>query len=187
MSEISETFDEATDTTAFLPADGVGVLELCRRYLAEHKLPDHDLLAFYCRLGERLLHEGRREDAIDCARNAFELRPEEEEIANICAWIFSNCGRYAEAGAAYQQLLKHRPGWAEGHRHASGAFAAAGQLERALFHAGAASDLDPNSVEFAVHAASQCEAAGRRSATSSSSSTTLGSFPIISLSIPAPA
>jgi ABC-type polysaccharide/polyol phosphate export permease/Flp pilus assembly protein TadD len=161
VSEVRETFEEATDTAAFPRADDMGVLEMCRQYLAQHSIPDHDLPVFYCRLGVKLLHEGRREDAIACAGIAFELRPEEEEIANICAWIFSNCGRYDEAGAAYEQLLKHRPGWAEGHRHASGSFAAAGQRERALFHAGAASDLDPNSIEFALHAASQCEAAGR--------------------------
>ena len=107
-----------------------------------------------------LLHNGRREEAVDCARIAFELRPQEEEVANICAWIFSNCGRWSEAATAYEQLLEIRPGWAEGHRHASGSFAAAGQLDRAIFHASRASDLAPNAVEFATHAACQYEAAG---------------------------
>src|SRR5262249_22304901 len=115
----------------------------------------------YGRLGEALFHNGRREEAVDCARIAFELTPEDEAIADICAWIFSNCGRWDEAATAYEQLLEAHPGWAEGHRHASGSFAAAGQLDRAILHAITASDLDPNSIEFAVHAAGQCEAAGR--------------------------
>lgn len=161
MSDISEIYGKAIDAAAVSRAAGVDVLETCHRYLAQHELPGHQLPVFYCRLGEKLLHNGRPEDAVDCARIAFELRPDDEEIANTCAWIFSNCGRYGEAAAAYQQLLEFRPGWAEGHRHASGSFAAAGQLERALSHAIAASDLDPGSFELAVHAAGQCEAAGR--------------------------
>src|SRR5262249_34382827 len=80
---------------------------------------------------------------------------------NLCAWVFSNCGRHEDAAAAYQRLLQIRPRWAEGYRHISGSLAAAGQLDRAIFYAGRASELDPHSFEFAVHAASLCETAGR--------------------------
>lgn len=130
-------------------------------YLSRYQLAAHQRPIFFGRLGEALLHNGRREEAVDCARIAFELRPQEEEVANICAWIFSNCGRWSEAATAYEQLLEIRPGWAEGHRHASGSFAAAGQLDRAIFHASRASDLAPSAAEFATHAACQYEAVGR--------------------------
>jgi capsular polysaccharide transport system permease protein len=161
VRDVIEICEEAIGAATFSCAAGVGLLEACRVYLDQHKVPNHKLPIFYCRLGEALLHNGRRDDAVDCARIAFELRPDQEEIANVCAWVFSNCGRYGQAGEAYEQLLKIRPVWAEGHRHASGSFAAAGQLERAIFHAGIASDLDPYSVEFAVHSGCLCEAAGR--------------------------
>ena len=101
MSEVSEIYCEAIDAVCSRAA-GSGVLESCRLYLAQHQVPDDKLPLLYCRLGETLLHDGRREDAVDCARIAFELRADEEEIANICAWIFSNCGRWDEAGAAYE-------------------------------------------------------------------------------------
>jgi ABC-type polysaccharide/polyol phosphate export permease/Flp pilus assembly protein TadD len=161
VSEVSEICEEAIDAAAGSRTTGLGVLEACRLYLSQHKIPAHQLPVLYGRLGEALLHKGLREEAVDCARIAFELQPDEEEIANVCAWIFSNCGRWDEAAAAYERLLESRPDWSDGHRHASGSLAAAGQLDRAIFHAGRASDLAPKSVEFAVHAASQCEAAGR--------------------------
>jgi tetratricopeptide (TPR) repeat protein len=161
VSELDEICERAINAAGCSRVTEFGVVESCRLYLSQHNIPANQHPVFYCRLGEALLHNGRREDAVDCARIAFELRREEEEIANICAWIFSNCGRWDEAGTAYEQLLEMRTGWAEGHRHASGSFAAAGQLDRAVFHACKASDLAPNSVEFAVHAACLCEAAGR--------------------------
>ena len=49
---------------------------------------------------------------------------------------------------------KLRPGWAAGHRHASGSFAVAGDVDRAIQHAARASEIDPSSAEFAVHAGS---------------------------------
>lgn len=107
------------------------------------------------------MHKGRPEDAAECARIAFNLQPETEAVANLCAWVFSNCGRHDEAAAAYERLLELRPGWAEGHRHASGSLAAAGQMNRAIFHGRAASDLDPHSFEFAFHAGCVLEGAGR--------------------------
>ena len=48
-------------------------------------------------------------------------------------------------------MLDSRPGWAAGHRHASGSFAIAGDIDRAIQHAARASELEPNSAEFAVH------------------------------------
>ncbi len=136
-------------------------IKACRRYLAQRKFPEDKFSIFFCRLSEALLHRGWRDHAVECAHIAFELRPEEEEIANLCAWVFSNSGRHEDAAAAYERLLEIRPRWAEGHRHASGSLAAAGQLDRAIFHADRASDLDPHSFEFAVHAACLCETAGR--------------------------
>ncbi|HYZ42197.1 MAG TPA: tetratricopeptide repeat protein [Stellaceae bacterium] len=92
---------------------------------------------------------------------AFQLRPQDEQIANICAWVFSNCRCHEDAAAAYEQLLEIHPRWADGHRHASGSFAAAGLFDRAIHHGRRASDLDPNSFEFAFHAACLLEAAGQ--------------------------
>ncbi len=136
-------------------------IEACRLYLAQRKVPEDELSIFFGRLSEALLHRGWREHAAECARVAFEFRPVQEEIANLCAWVFSNCGRHAEAAAAYERLLEIRPQWAEGHRHASGSLAAAGRLDRAILHAGRASEIDPDSFEFALHAACLCETAGQ--------------------------
>ncbi len=130
-------------------------------YLIQRRFPNGEFSIFYGRLSEALLHRGWREHAAECARVAFEFRPVQEEIANLCAWVFSNSGRHAEAAAAYERLLEIRPRWAEGHRHASGSFAAAGLLDRAILHAGRASELDPDLFEFAVHAAGLCETARR--------------------------
>lgn len=160
MDAVIEIYEEAINA-AGSGTTGPSWLAMCQSYLLQHKIPEQQFSIFYGRLGEALFHNGRREQAVDCARIAFELTPGDEAIADICAWIFSNCGRWDEAAAAYEQLLEIHPGWAEGHRHASGSFAAAGQLDRAVLHAITASDLDPNSIEFAVHAAGQCEAAGR--------------------------
>ena len=160
MSDVGEIYEEAIGATAFTRGHGVGFAEACRLYLARHGIADHELPLFYCRLSEALLHRGCREDAVECARMAFDLRPAKEDTANLCAWVFSNCGRHDEAAAAYQRLLEFRPQWAEGHRHASGSFAAAGQIDRATFHGRSASDLDANSFEFAFHAACLLESAG---------------------------
>ena len=116
---------------------------------------------YYCRLSEALYHKGSRDEAVECASTAFDLQPEKEEIANLCAWVFSNCGKHTEAAAAYERLLSIRPHWAAGHRHASGSFAAAGQLDLAISHGRKASDLDPHSFEFAFHAACLLETVGQ--------------------------
>jgi len=152
------------------PAIGAGSLsrsvdgdacDTSRSHVAERGAPEPERATLCCRLSEELFHRGNFEEAVGYARIAFALDAAREETANLCAWVFSNCGRHEEAAAAYERLLGLRPRWAAGHRHASGAYAAAGQLDRALFHGRRASDLDPSSVEFALHAASLLQAAGR--------------------------
>ena len=161
MSNIGEIFEEAIAGAAFSRGPGISFAEACCRYLAHRKIPDDELPLFYCRLSEALLHRQCREEAAECARIAFDRRPQKEEVANLCAWVFSNCGRHEEAAAAYERLLEIRPRWADGHRHASGSFAAAGLIDRAIFHGRIASDLDPNSFEFAFHAACLLKSADR--------------------------
>jgi ABC-type polysaccharide/polyol phosphate export permease/Flp pilus assembly protein TadD len=161
VTNVDEIDAEAMGEAAFSRASGIGLLEACRHYLAHRKIPERELPRFYGRLSEALLHKGRREDAVECACIAFDLHPETEEIADLCAWVFSNCGQHEQAAAAYERLLKLRPQWAEGHRHASGSFAAAGRTDRAIFHAKAASEYDPNSFEFAFHAGCLLQSAGR--------------------------
>ena len=139
MSDVDQLHEQALRDAAFSRASGRGFLEACRQYVEHRRIADNELPGFYRRLGEALLHKGRNEDAVECARLAFDLQPEKEEIANSCAWVFSNSGRHEEAALAYERLLELRPQWVEGHRHASGSFAAAGQMDRAIFHAEAAS------------------------------------------------
>ena len=160
MTDFDEICEEAIGSAR--PLGGAAdFVEACRVYLARRKVPEDEFSIFFGRLSEALMHRGWREHAAECARVAFELQPEQEEIADLCAWVFSNSGRHEDAAAAYERLLEMRPRWAEGHRHASGSLAAAGQLDRAILHASRASELDPHSFEFAVHAAGLCETAGR--------------------------
>jgi ABC-type polysaccharide/polyol phosphate export permease/Flp pilus assembly protein TadD len=159
VSDIGEICDEAIGEAASSGAAGPEFVEACHRYVAQYKVPEDNLPIFFCRLSEALLHRGCSDEAVACARRAFELRPDDEAIANICAWVFSNSGRHAEAAASYERLLDIRPQWVEGHRHASGSFAAAGQTDRAILHGRAASDGDPLSFEFAFHAARLLETA----------------------------
>ena len=147
--------------TPVIGAASAGDVEACLVHLRRHDIPDHERAWIYCQLSEALYHKGSRDIAVECARSAFDLQPEKEEIANLCAWVFSNCEEHEEAAAAYEQLLAIRPHWAAGHRHASGSFAAAGQLDRAISHGRKASDLDPHSFEFAFHAACLLETVGR--------------------------
>jgi tetratricopeptide (TPR) repeat protein len=160
VTEFDEICEEAIGGARPLGA-AADFIEACRLYLTQRKFPEDQFSIFFGRLGEALLHRGWREHAVECARIAFELRPEREDVADLSAWVFSNCGRYEAAAAAYERLLQIRPRWAEGHRHMSGSLAAAGQLDRAILHGGMASNLDPHSFEFAVHAAGLCETAGR--------------------------
>jgi capsular polysaccharide transport system permease protein len=144
-----------------IAAAASGEVEECRLRLECGDLPDHERARLYCRLSEALYYRQSIAEAIECARTAFDLQPESDDVANLCAWVFSNCGRHEEAAAAYERMLVLRPQWAEGHRHASGSFAAAGRLDRAVIHGKRASDLAPNSFEFAFHAGCLLEAAGR--------------------------
>ncbi len=160
MTDFDEICEEAIGIARPLGATA-DFIEACRVYLARRRLPEDEFSIFFGRLSEALLHRGWREHAAECAHIAFQSRPAQEEIANLCAWVFSNSGRHEDAAAAYERLLEIRPRWAEGHRHASGSLAAAGQLDRAILHAGRASELDPDSFEFAVHAACLCETVGR--------------------------
>jgi capsular polysaccharide transport system permease protein len=160
VTDFDEICEEAIGIARPLGA-AADFIEACRVYLARRKIPEDEFSIFFGRLSEALLHRGWREHAAECAHIAFQSRPAQEEIANLCAWVFSNSGRHEDAAAAYERLLEIRPRWAEGHRHASGSLAAAGQLDRAILHAGRASELDPLSFEFAVHAACLCETVGR--------------------------
>ncbi|MGH7029721.1 MAG: tetratricopeptide repeat protein, partial [Stellaceae bacterium] len=152
MSDGPELPTNTTGDTALPRTLADGDLELCRRELADSAVPDDQRAALNCRLAERLFYGGDREAAVDCARAAFDLRPWQEPTADFCAWLFSNCERHREAAAAYERLLERRPGWAAGHRHASGSFAAAGDSDRAIQHGARASEIEPQSFEFANHA-----------------------------------
>jgi len=153
---------QTADGAVPLPrAGGSGSVDACHFGLGDDQVSNDQTAAHYSKLSERLYHEGRLNEAVECARIAFDLQPANEEIANLCAWVFSNCQRYEEAAAAYGRLIAIRPRWAAGHRHASGAFAAAGQIDQAIFHGRAASDLDPASFDFAFHAGCLLEGAGR--------------------------
>ncbi|HEV2301739.1 MAG TPA: tetratricopeptide repeat protein [Stellaceae bacterium] len=105
-----------------------------------------------CRSAEALYYDGRYDEALALARTAFAAAGESEAVADFCGWLFSNCGRHGEAAAAYEALLRCRPGWAAGHRHASGSYAAIGETERALFHALRAYALRPADCGIACHA-----------------------------------
>jgi tetratricopeptide (TPR) repeat protein len=145
----------------FAEALAAGAFSDCRAFLASAELPQAKRTLLYCRLAERLYYAGEREEAFACACAAFADEEGGERVAEFCAWLFSNCGAHAEAAAAYQRLLAVRPQWAAGHRHISGSFAGAGNLDRALHHAAQASDLEPSSFEFALYAGSLFADCGR--------------------------
>jgi capsular polysaccharide transport system permease protein len=161
LSDTVEQSDETTVADRFQHALRVGSLDVCFDYLRDEALTDGVRASLYCRLGEAWYYRGMRDAAVGCARAAFELQPGSEPIADFCAWLFSNCERHDEAAAAYERLIAMRPRWAAGHRHASGSFAVVGQSDRAVYHAERASELEPDSFEFAFHAGAVLEAAGR--------------------------
>jgi capsular polysaccharide transport system permease protein len=160
VNEFGEICERVIGGGAFSREPGVSFVEACRFYIARCNISEDEVPQFYGRLSETLLHKGRRQEAVECARAAFDLRPDSEEVANLCAWVFSNCDQHQEAAAAYERLLKIRPHWAEGHRHASGSFAVTDQTDPAIFHGMKASDLEPNSIEFALHAGCLLQSAG---------------------------
>ena len=154
--------DLAADASAaFDRALRAGDLDACRDALGRCELPARKLAVLNCRLSEAFYYHDRREEATDCARIAFALAPQQPATADFCAWLFSNCGRHEQAAAAYERLIESRPGWADGHRHASGSLAIAGAVERAIGHAIRACELEPGSCEFAMHAANLLGGAGR--------------------------
>lgn len=149
MGDALELSNHATGAGVLQRAPGANELDIGRGQLADRGLSDEERAAAYCRLGETLFYQGDRDAAVDCARAAFELCPRMEAVADFCAWLFSNCDCHREAAAAYERLLERRPGWAAGHRHASGSFAVADELDRVIFHAMQAREIEPGSVEFA--------------------------------------
>ena len=142
----------AIDLSTFSRTLDSGAVDICLDYLRRGEIIGLDQAHLVCRLGEKLFHEGRAGDATECGRLAFAVAANDNDVAYFCAWLFSNCGCYAEAASAYERLLQHRPDWTEGYRHASGAFAAIGASERAIGLAITASDLAPENFDFAYHA-----------------------------------
>ena len=147
---MSDERARSTDIECLERAIAAGELEICRTELDQLEICTSERAKLYCRLGEAFYYRGQVSEAIDCAHAAFDLE-HCPAIADFCAWLFSNCGHHRAAAAAYERLLESRPGWAAGHRHASGSFAIAGDLDRAIQHAARASELEPHSVEFAIH------------------------------------
>jgi ABC-type polysaccharide/polyol phosphate export permease/thioredoxin-like negative regulator of GroEL len=117
--------------------------------------------ALNCRLAEALLHGGRCEEAVECCRRAWPFVCDDPSLLQICGWVFSNGACHGEAAAAYRRLVELRPEWIAGHRHLSGALAAAGLGDEAIAYARAASALAPNDAEFALHAATLLTSARR--------------------------
>jgi ABC-type polysaccharide/polyol phosphate export permease/Flp pilus assembly protein TadD len=142
----------AIDQSTFTDALGNGALDTCLDYLRRREISGPEGARLACRLGEKLFHAGRAGDAVECGRFALSAAANDNEVAHFCAWLFSNSGCHAEAAAAYEQLIAHRPDWIEGYRHASGAFAAIGADDRAIDLATKASDLAPENFDFAYHA-----------------------------------
>ncbi len=157
---MSENIETPADGGCLERAIAAGDLDTCRTELGRNALSSEERAGLYCRLGEAFYYRGQYADAVDCARVAFDLQPDVEAVADRCAWLFSNCGQHHEAALTYERLLERRRGWAAGHRHASGSFAVAGDFDRAIQHAARASELEPNSAEFAVHAGSLLTNAG---------------------------
>jgi ABC-type polysaccharide/polyol phosphate export permease/tetratricopeptide (TPR) repeat protein len=161
VSDTVELSEFVKDVEFCRRAIDAGDFEACRRQLRGGALSEQARALLYCRLSEALFYRDERAAAVECARAAFALQPEDQGTADFCAWLFSNCQRYGEAAAAYERLLECRPQWTAGHRHASGAFAAAGQLDRAIAHGLRACEGEPGSFEFAFHAGCLLETAGR--------------------------
>ena len=143
---------EIDDSTFSRALEG-GALDACLDYLHKSKITGPETAHLACRLGEKLFYCGRNNEASECGRLAFAMAANNNDIIHLCAWLFSNCGCFADAASAYQRLLEYRPDWIEGYRHASGALAAIGANEQALGFALQAVALAPQDNEFAGHAA----------------------------------
>ncbi|HYM73113.1 MAG TPA: tetratricopeptide repeat protein [Stellaceae bacterium] len=150
---IVESFPHlAVDLAAFTQALNNGALDECLYYLRSDGGAAPETAGLNCRLGEKLFHGGRIDDALECGRRAFAAAASDDAIVHFCAWLFSNCGCHQEAAAAYERLIARHPHWAEGHRHASGSYSAIGDRERAIAHGVCASELAPDDFAFAFHA-----------------------------------
>jgi capsular polysaccharide transport system permease protein len=157
---VDDNLERSSDAGWLERAIAAGDLEACLAELSESGIPPIEQASLYCRLGEAFYYRQQYADAAACADAAFELAPASPAIADFCAWCFSNCGQHRAAAAAYERLLESRPGWAAGHRHASGSFAIAGEIDRAIQHGARAAELEPNSAEFATHAGCLLAGAG---------------------------
>jgi capsular polysaccharide transport system permease protein len=62
------------------------------------------------RRAEALFHDGRRDEAVACCRDALPCAVGDPATLRICAWVFSNCGCEAEAVEAYCRLAAACPG-----------------------------------------------------------------------------
>ena len=149
------------DADNFLSALDGGALELCLRYLEHQSAAGRPDPLLNCKLAEALLHRRRCEDALACARRGFLEVGSDPALLGICAWVFSNCGSYGEAADAYRRLVELSPDWIEGHRHLSGALAAAERVDEAIASATTAAILAPDNPEFALHAAALLSDRGR--------------------------
>lgn len=142
----------AIDTKTFSLALERGALDDCLQYLRDQDAAGPEIAYLACQAGEKLFHLGRGSEAVECGRAAFAAAANDNDVVHFCAWLFSNCGCHAEAASAYERLLERRPEWIEGYRHASGAFAAIGDTDRAIALATKASDYAPANFDFAHHA-----------------------------------
>jgi capsular polysaccharide transport system permease protein len=141
----------AIDPDEFAQAVDSGAFDDCLRLLRDNATSP-DIALLNRRLGEALFHQGRQDDALECARRAFILAPDDDDVANFCAWLFSNCHQHAEAAAVYERLVERHPDWIEGYRHLSGSLAASRALQRAIQYATKSADLASDNFDFAVHA-----------------------------------
>jgi ABC-type polysaccharide/polyol phosphate export permease/Flp pilus assembly protein TadD len=142
----------------FYAALRAGELDCCLRDLDGRAVADTAELR--CRLAEALFHHGRRDEAVTCCRQALPHVGGDPALLELCAWVFSNDARHADAAAAYRSLLALSPHWIDGHRHLSAALAAAGHGEEAIRHARAAADGAADNAEYARHAGQLLLAAG---------------------------
>ncbi|HVH79053.1 MAG TPA: tetratricopeptide repeat protein, partial [Stellaceae bacterium] len=152
----------AIDETNFAGALEAGALDPCLEYLRANETISTEAAWLACRLGERLFYEGRDQEAVECGQLAFAAAANDNDVVHFCAWLFSNCGCYDAAAAAYERLLEQRPDWIEGYRHASGALAVIGERERAIDLALTATALAPTNFDFAYHAGCLMLEAARR-------------------------
>jgi tetratricopeptide (TPR) repeat protein len=135
-------------------------LDACLTYLKRENNNRASNAGLNCQLAEALFHQGRRDDALECVRRALPWAGGETAMLRVCAWVFSNYRCHAEAASTYRRLVELNPDEIEFHRHASGSFAAIGELDEAVADGRKASDLAPQSAEFALHIGSLLLAAG---------------------------